>query len=99
MHPATPAGVDWRNRKILRQRAAEKDRLAQGRVYDVNHTLVEKRTTVRVDMKAELLVQEKLRKQMQDKPGLRKVKAEKLHAEQARGTFYGPQVGILMILS
>ena len=97
MHPATPVGVDWRNRKILRQRAAEKDRLAQGRVYDVNHTLVEKRTLVRVDMKAELLVQEKLQKQLQDKPGLRKVKAEKIHAEQARETFYGPQVGIILL--
>ena len=94
MHPATPAGVDWRNRKILRQRAAERDRLAQGRVYDVNHALVEKRVSVRVDMKAELLVQEKLQKQLQDKPGLRKVKAAKIQAEQARETFYGPQVGI-----
>jgi hypothetical protein len=57
LRPRTPAaiirapkssGVDYKNRQIMRERLAEREREAQGRVYDVDYSVIEPQPRVRV---------------------------------------------------
>jgi hypothetical protein len=88
IRPPTQVGVDWRNRKIMRERQAERDRLAQGGGYEVNHSLVERRT-LGVD-----LGEGSHPSKAQDKPGVRRVLAAKAEEDRAREKFYGPQLHV-----
>eukprot|EP01041_Mallomonas_annulata_P003189 gene3189-6290_t len=86
-------GVNWKNRQILRERAAEEERIRQ-LAYDVEYGQVEQRPQVRVNMAQEVAVKESLHKRFLEKPGLAEVEAAKFREKTSRDRFLGPHLQV-----
>ena len=67
----------------------------QGRDYDVNHSLVERKIITTVAMTREMLSQEANRKKLIEKPLVARVQAENKKGDRGRDQFYGPNLQVL----
>ena len=67
----------------------------QGRDYDVNHSLVERKIITTVAMTREMLSQEANRKKLIEKPHVARVQAENKKGDRGRDQFYGPNLQVL----
>ena len=67
----------------------------QGRDYDVNHSLVERKIITTVAMTREMLSQEANRKKLVEKPLVARVQAENKKGDRGRDQFYGPNLQVL----
>ena len=67
----------------------------QGRDYDVNHSLVERKLITTVAMTREMLSQEANRKKLIEKPLVARVQAENKKGDRGRDQFYGPNLQVL----
>lgn len=67
----------------------------QGRDYDVNHSLVERKIITTVAMTREMLSQEANRKKLIEKPLVARVQAENKKGDRGRDQFYGPNLQVV----
>ena len=61
MRPDVKVGINWKNRKIMRERELQNYKTAQ-RAYDVKYDIVESNPKVAVCMQQQVAVQESLRR-------------------------------------
>lgn len=88
-HPIIEIYISHRERLALR--ASE----GKGGVYNVNHSLVEKRLQSRVGMTQEMVTKKAIKNILIEKPSIARIYAEKIMEGKNREKYYGPNLPVI----
>ena len=93
IRPDKKVGINWKNRQVLREIAAIRDREAQAS-YSPSYSAIEIQSSTSVHMARQVEIMKSLEKLRREKPGLIKVELTKQKEKFSRDRFLGPQLPI-----